>query len=79
MASDKFLSISLTWGDDAQIIESAPERYHPGEEGSICCVYEIVNESVAAEFSQKIGTKFFTIEFGDGSSIEVPEMYLKKV
>jgi hypothetical protein len=79
MASDKILNNTLTWGDDAKIIESAPKRYHPGEEGSVCGVYEIIDESVANEFSQEMGSKFYTIEFGDGSSVEVPEMYLKKI
>jgi hypothetical protein len=65
-------------GRHAQIIESAPKQYHLGEVGSICGIYEIFDESVAKEFSQKMGSKFYTIEFGDGSSIEVPEIYLKK-
>ncbi|MGZ3634066.1 MAG: hypothetical protein ACXU9U_02250 [Parachlamydiaceae bacterium] len=78
MASDQILDNYLTWGEDAQVVVTAPQQYRPGAIGSVCGIHVITSPSVAKEFCQALGSKFYSIEFGDGSSIEIPEVYLEK-
>lgn len=73
MTTNKF-----TWGDSIRIDSSAPVIYHPGECGSISGLRQIDNQEMARSFRENIGAVVYIIEFGDGSSIEVPEQFLAK-
>jgi hypothetical protein len=67
----------FTWGDSVIIIKRALSHFHPGEGGTVCGFYQIVSEETAKEFYCKVGDWVYTVEFGDGSDIQVPECYLK--
>jgi hypothetical protein len=79
MASDQVLDSYLTWGEDAKVIESAPQQYHPGEIGSVCGIRLITSSYTAEKFNKEIGTKLYLIEFEDGKAIEIPESFLIKI
>jgi len=66
------------WGDTVVIKRNAPPNLHPGEIASVCAVIKIDIEDVKIDPSLVEPTWLYTIEFGDGSSIEVPEVYLEK-
>lgn len=67
----------FTWGDTVVIKKSAPAHLHPGEIVSICSVIKIDPEDVQKDPSLIEPTWLYTVEFGDGSSIELSECYLE--
>lgn len=67
----------FTWGDSVMITKNAPNCFHPGEIVSICSVIKIDPEDVEKQPSLIEPTWLYTVEFGDGSSIELPECYLE--
>ena len=68
----------FTWGDSIIIIKSAPDQFHPGEMASICGFHKIKSLETAAQFFCNVGEWIYTVEFGDGSDIQVAEHYLEK-
>ena len=67
----------FTCGDTAVIKKSVPSHLHPGEIVSVCSVTKIDPEDVKKQPSLIEPTWFYTVEFGDGSSIGLPECYLE--
>lgn len=68
----------FSYGDAVIIKQGAPSSLHPGEFGSICSLNQITSEREAQEFQCQVGEWVYTIEFGDGSDIQVAECYLDK-
>ena len=68
----------FTWNDLIVVKSNAPLCYCPEKIAVICGMEQVKSEKLAGEFNVKIGEWIYTLEFGDGSSIEVPEFYLKK-
>jgi len=66
----------FTWGDSVVIAESAPTRFHPGEFASVCGFYQIASKNSAKEFECNVKDWIYTVEFGDGSDIQIAELYL---
>lgn len=67
----------FTWGDTVIIKSTAPKHLHPGEIVSVCAVVKIEEEDVFKDPSLVEATWLYTVEFGDGSAIELPECYLE--
>jgi hypothetical protein len=68
----------FNWGDSVVIVKSAPPGFHPGEFASVCGFYKATSEEVAKEFQCNIGDWIYTVEFPDGSDIQIAERYLVK-
>ncbi len=68
----------FTWGSAVSVKKKAPQNYRPGEFASICGIDQITTQKEADELLCKKGEWIYTIEYEDGSSIEVPESYLEK-
>jgi len=68
----------FTWGDSVVIVKSAPPGFHPGEFASVCGFYKISSEENAKEFQCKVEDWVYTVEFPDGSDIQIAELYLEK-
>jgi len=68
----------FTWGDEVIVKKDAPRNYRPGEVASICGINGIVTQTEADELHCKSGEWIYTIEYGDGSSVEAPELFLEK-
>jgi len=68
----------FTWNDLVITRPNAAIRYFPGEITVICGMEQIKSEKLAKEFDMNIGEWLYTVEFGAGSSIEIPEKYLEK-
>ena len=66
-----------TWNDFVKIKTTAPSRYFPGQLAVICGMEKVHTKRLSEEFNLNIGEWLYTVEFGDGSSIEVPECYLE--
>lgn len=67
----------FTWGDPIIIVKNAPPRFHPNEFASVCGFYKVISEETAKEFQCNIGDWIYTVEFSDGSDIQVAELYLE--
>jgi hypothetical protein len=67
----------FTWGETVVIKKSATPHLHPGEIASVCSVVKIQAEDVKKQPSLIEPTWLYTVEFGDGSSIELTECYLE--
>lgn len=64
------------YGDSVAISDGAPACYLPGQQGSVCGLRHVATDEHAKAADVSIGTVLWLVEFGDGSSIEVPEEYL---
>ncbi len=68
----------FTWGEAVLVKKNAPQTFHPGEFASICSVIKLDPEDLLKDPSLMSAKWLYTIEFEDGSSIEIPEKYLEK-
>lgn len=68
----------FTWNDLIVIKHNAPPPYPSGKIAVVCGMEQVKSEKLSKEFNIHIGDWLYTIEFGDGSSIEIPESYLEK-
>jgi len=59
------------------IKNDAPKKFKPGEVVVVCGMMNIDSEEVALAYDCVGSNWLYTVEFGDGSSIEVPECYLE--
>lgn len=75
---DDTAECKYTWNDLVMIKKGAPVQFHPGEIGVICGMSKIKFEDVAKKYHSALGNWVYTVEFGDGSDIQVPEIYLEK-
>lgn len=64
------------YGEAVIISKNAPEKFLPGEFGSICAkgITDIEYPEGSGCF---IETNVYTVEYGDGSDNEIPEYYLE--
>ena len=67
----------FTWGETIIIKKNAPIHMHPGEIASICSVIKSPPRNLANKALSSTSTWLYTVEFGDGSSIDLPESYLE--
>ena len=68
----------FTWGDSVIILKNSPTKFHPGSFASVCGFYRVQSKETAEELECKIGDWVYTVEFGDGSDVQIPECYLDK-
>lgn len=68
----------FSYGDPVFIKPDAPSPLHPGEFGSVCSLNQVTLEQEAKKFDCQIGEWIYTIEFENGSDIQVAECYLDK-
>jgi hypothetical protein len=55
------------YGDTVRVNDMAPVQFRPGDFGSICGMRE------------KDGVNVYTVEWGSGESMEIPELALEKI
>jgi hypothetical protein len=73
MTNNKF-----TWGETVKIAIEAPKVYKPGELAEICSMWKIENDENSKSRGEPVGTVFYSIEFGDGTLMEIPDRYIEK-
>ncbi len=67
-----------TWNDLVVIKPNAPSSYFPGQIAVVCGIEQVKSEKLSRDYDIDIGDWLYTVEFGDGSSTEVPEHYLDR-
>ena len=65
------------WGDTVRIKESASTKMHSGALAEVCGMREVETAEQAEQFGCGIGTRLYLVEFGDGASLEIPEIHLE--
>ena len=70
----------FTYNDGVIIKKDLPKKFHPGESAVICGIdpNQVSTEDEAKAFFCEIGEWVYTVEFFDGSSIEISENNLEK-
>lgn len=71
--------MKFTWGDLVRVSEDAESTMRPGDLADVVAITEINSEVLAKSYGAPLGETVYTVEFGDGSSAEVPERWLDKV
>ena len=66
------------YGETIRITKDAPKKYHPAEPGFICGMIDIGSEQIAIAYNCIGSDWFYTVEFLDGSFLQIPEIYLEK-
>lgn len=69
--------MKFTWGDSVTVSGGAPEKFKPKRKGEVVGFYQIEAEDVAAARGYPVGAIIYTIEFSDGSDLEIPEAFLE--
>lgn len=69
----------FNWGDSVRINANAPKEYKPGATASICGIRIIDSSKEADVLNISIGSIVYLVEFGDGSSIEIPARYVESI
>jgi hypothetical protein len=69
----------FTWGDTVRVNAAAAEASRPGELGEIVGIREVETEAQARQFESPIGSRLYLVEFGDGTSVEIPEAWIDAV
>ena len=54
------------WGEEVRVVVTAPSNMRPGQFASVCGMREMK------------GSRVYTVEFGDGQAMEIPEDSLEK-
>ena len=67
-----------TWGDLVRLSEKAPAKWRPGAYASVCGMIKVETALHAETFECPIGTMVYTVEYPDGSSVQVPENFLEQ-
>ena len=68
---------SPTWGDSVRIKESAAPEMRPRALADVCGMREVETPEQAKQFNCTIGTTIYVVEFGDGTSLEIPAAYIE--
>jgi hypothetical protein len=66
-----------TWGDTVRIKNHTSPAMRPGNLAAVCGMREVETPEQAKQFGCAIGTTVYLIEFGDGSSVEIPEAFVE--
>lgn len=66
------------YGEVVRILKEAPTEYHPSEIGFVCGMIEIGSEEAALAYDCQRSAWLYTVEWLDGSSLQVPEKFLEK-
>ena len=64
--------MQYTWGDVVTVKASAPARFRPGSTASVVALTLLETPKLAERLEVAMGTEVFTVEFGDGTAIEIP-------
>jgi hypothetical protein len=77
LAEDEIMSsFRFTWGDTVQVSSTAPSQYRPGSLGSVCGM-RIATGDNSASMETIEPTHLYLVEFGDGFTIEIPDLFLE--
>ena len=63
----------LKWGDTVYLKSGRLTGNRVGSIAEIVGIREIENVKQSEQFSAPLGSRVYLVEFGDGSSLEVPE------
>lgn len=68
---------TATWGDTIRIKMGASTESRPGALATVCGMREVETPEQSEQFGCPIGTTLYLVEFGDGTSDEIPEEFVE--
>ena len=71
--------VQLTYGTTVRLKQGASPIERVGSPAEIVGIFEVDTIAKARDYSATIGTTIYSIEFGDGHTIEVPESWVETV
>lgn len=67
-----------SWGEEIAVLDAAPADYRPGAKGWVVGMRTITERDEQFTFNP-LGTRLLTIEFEDGSSVEIPAEFVRTI
>ncbi len=67
--------MKFSWGETVRSKSDAPPRFSVF--GGVCGVRKVATLDEANAFDVPVGSSLYLVEAGDGSTIEVPELFLE--
>lgn len=67
----------FTWGETVRVKTGAQPMRRPGAVAEVVGIRAVENEAQARQFEAPIGSDLYLIEFGDGTSMEIPEAWIE--
>ncbi len=75
-AKSKGGEVNYEYGQVIMIVSDAPAIYRPGALGAICSMSEENPEDVGSVLAHDAFVEVYTVEYSDGSSMEIPGIYI---
>ena len=75
--SKQSFSPRFSYGDTLIVKKNLPSYLHPGEIVSVCSIFEMDSAGSNQCYGIQAPVWVYTVEFGNGSSIELPEHFLE--
>ena len=72
------MSTEITWGDTVIVSHDAPSQFHPGFRGSVSGIRDVGANPSQLEPESETSARLYSVEFSNGTAIEIPEHYLSK-
>ena len=66
-----------TYGDAVRVKSCAPGRYNPGAVGTMISMFESPSKAFEEKTGVPVGEMAFGVEFSDGTSLEMPFIWLE--
>jgi hypothetical protein len=67
----------FSWGETVRVKVGAHPARRPGAVAEVIGIREVETEAQARQFEARYGSKLYLIEFGDGTSVEIPEDWIE--
>jgi hypothetical protein len=73
------MNSKYTWGDSILIKSDAPTVYRVGSYGSVCGMRLLEADELERHYDLQVSQPMYvyTVEYADGTDIEIPEQYLE--
>ena len=68
-----------TWGDTVRVKSNADPEMRPGGLAAVCGIRQVETAEQERLFGCPVGTTLYLVEFGDGSELEVPGVWIEVV
>ena len=65
------------YGQTVRVSAHAPGAFRPGQLVAVVGMHRIERDDHALQMGHPVGTVLYTIEYDDGSSVQIPEEYIE--
>ena len=69
----------FTWGDTVRVSSTAPPQFRPGSLGAVCGMRTVTGGGSSLMEQLAESADLYLVEFGDGFTIEIPDLFLEQI